>query len=153
MRSLKPILLVEDDDVDAMTVKRSLEDLEVANALVHLLNGEEALKYLRDGHNEKPCVILLDLNMPKMSGIEFLKIIKANNRLKKIPIVILTTSNEKQDIAETFSLGVSGYMVKPLDYRKFLKTIETIFLYWESSRIPEIERGIADEEPQTNNAC
>ena len=94
MRNSKPILLVEDDRVDAMTVKRALKDLNVTNLLVHTLNGEEALEYLTGEGNERPCIILLDLNMPRMNGIEFLKIIKADDELKKIPVVVLTTSEE-----------------------------------------------------------
>jgi CheY-like chemotaxis protein len=121
--------------VDAMTVKRALKDLKVENPLAHSLNGEEALKYLRSGSNESPCVILLDLNMPKMDGIEFLKIVKADEVLKKIPVVVLTTSKDKQDVAESFEHGVAGYMVKPVDYKKFVETIGTIDLYWTLSEL------------------
>jgi CheY-like chemotaxis protein len=80
MRNSRPVLLVEDDHVDAMTVKRALRELHVANPLVHTINGEEALNHLRAESNDSPCVILLDLNMPKMNGIEFLKIIKADEK-------------------------------------------------------------------------
>lgn len=136
MRNSRPILLVEDDSVDAMTVKRAFKDLNVTNELAHSNNGEEALKYLRDDSNKKPCVILLDLNMPKMNGIEFLKIAKADETLKKIPVVVLTTSRDEQDKVESFELSVAGYIVKPVDYQKFVEAIRTIDLYWTLSELP-----------------
>jgi CheY-like chemotaxis protein len=137
MRSSKPILLAEDDSVDTMTVKRALKDLKVTNQLICTTNGEEALEYLRDESNEKPCVILLDLNMPKMNGVEFLRIAKADETLKKTPAVVLTTSEEEQDVVESFDLGVAGYIVKPTDYKKFAKAIRTIELYWTLSELPD----------------
>ena len=136
MRSLKPILLVEDDDVDVMTIKRVLKDLSIGNPLINMSNGEQALEYLRTKGNKKPCVILLDLNMPKMNGIEFLTIAKADKTLKKVPVVVLTTSGQQQDIVECFKLGVAGYMVKSVDYDKFVETIRTINLYWTLSELP-----------------
>jgi CheY-like chemotaxis protein len=136
MRNLQPILLVEDDQVDAMTVKRALKDLNVTNKLVHKPDGEEALGYLRDGSSKKPCVILLDLNMPKMNGIELLKTMKADDTLKKIPVVVLTTSQDTQDKVETFGLSVAGYIVKPTDYKKFVEAMRTINLYWTLSELP-----------------
>lgn len=139
IRSSKPILLVEDDRIDAMTVKRALKDLKVTNQLVHTVNGEEALDYLRNESNKKPCVILLDLNMPKMNGIEFLKITKGEEGLKKIPVVVLTTSREEQDVTESFNLSVAGYMVKAVDYKKLTETIRTIDLYWTLSELPDGE--------------
>jgi len=129
-------LLVEDDRVDAMTVRRALKDLEVTNELVHRVNGEESLQYLRNEGNKKPCVILLDLNMPKMNGVEFLKVAKADEALKKIPVVVLTTSKQEQDVLESFNLGVAGYIVKPVDYKKFVEAIRTIQLYWTLSELP-----------------
>jgi CheY-like chemotaxis protein len=139
MRNLKPILLVEDDRVDAMTVKRALKDLNVTNLLVHTLNGEEALNYLRAESNGNPCVILLDLNMPKMNGVEFLKVVKADDVLKSIPVVVLTTSQEEQDVVESFKLSAAGYMVKPADYKKFVEAMRTIDIYWTLSELPEGE--------------
>ncbi len=137
MRNSKPVLLVEDDSVDAMTVKRAFKDLKVMNPLAHRTNGEEALEYLRDKSNEKPCVILLDLNMPKMNGNEFLKVVKADDVLKKIPVVVLTTSKEECDIMESFKLSVGGYIVKPVNYTKFVEAIRTIDLYWTLSELPD----------------
>lgn len=139
MRSSKPILLVEDDNIDAMTVKRAFKDLKVTNQLVHVVDGEEALQYLRNKNNKKPCVILLDLNMPKMNGIEFLKVKREDEELKKIPVVALTTSKEAPDINASFTLGVAGYIVKPVDYKNFVEAIRTLDLYWTLSELPDGE--------------
>ncbi len=136
MRGSNPILLVEDDTVDAMTVKRAFRDVGIVNPLAHTVNGEEALNYLRNENNKKPCAILLDLNMPRMNGIEFLKIIKNDETLKKIPVIVLTTSKAEQDKLESFNLGVAGYMVKAVDYEKFTETIKAIDLYWTLSESP-----------------
>ena len=141
MRNSKPILLVEDDRVDAMTVKRALKDLNITNPLVHTLNGEEALNHLKAESNSNPCIILLDLNMPKMNGIEFLKVIKADNELKKIPVVVITTSHEEQDIVESFRLCVAGYISKSTDYKKFVEAIRTVNLYWTLSEMPTGEQN------------
>ena len=139
MRDSRPILFVEDDSVDAMTVKRAFKDLNIANQLVHTVDGEQALEYLRSESNKKPCLILLDLNMPKMSGIEFLKIVKADETLKRIPVVVLTISKEEQDIVESFKFGVAGYIVKSVDSKKFTEAIRTINLYWILSELPSVE--------------
>lgn len=136
MRSSGPILLVEDDSVDVMTVKRALKDLRVTNELVPLGDGEAALDYLRSHSKLKPSVILLDLNMPRMNGTEFLKTIKADETLKTIPVVVLTTSNTEQDITTSFELGAAGYMVKSVDYDKFIETIRVIDSYWTLSKLP-----------------
>jgi len=132
-------LLVEDDSVDTMTVKRALKDLKVTNELICTTNGQEALEHLRDEIKKKPCVILLDLNMPKMNGVEFLRIAKADKTLKKIPVVVLTTSEEEQDVVESFNLSVAGYIVKPTNYKKFVEAIRTIELYWTLSELPDGE--------------
>jgi CheY-like chemotaxis protein len=132
----KPILLVEDDQVDIMTVKRSLKEIRVTNPLVNKENGEDALNYLRDPKNEKPCIILLDLNMPVMNGIEFLQIVKHDSQLKRIPVVVLTTSEEQQDKVNSFDLGVAGYMAKPVDYRQFVEVMRSIDAYWTISEMP-----------------
>lgn len=132
----KPILLVEDDQVDAMTVKRALKELHVTNPLTHAENGEEALAHLRDPANEVPCIILLDLNMPRMGGIELLQVIKHDETLRVIPVVVLTTSDEQQDKVESFSLGVAGYMAKPVDYHQFVEVMRSINTYWTLSEMP-----------------
>jgi CheY-like chemotaxis protein len=140
MRSSKPILLLEDDTVDAMTVKRALKDLKVTNQLVRAGNGEEAIVYLRDENNTRPCVILLDLNMPKMNGIEFLKVIKADESFKRIPAIVLTTSKDDQDRIQTYQLSVAGFIVKPVDYIKFVEAMKIIDLYWTLSEMPNVEQ-------------
>ena len=132
----KPILLVEDDRVDVMAVKRSVRELEIRNPLVVKSNGEEGLAYLNDGENPLPALILLDINMPKMNGIEFLQAIKQVDRLKRLPVIVLTTSQEDQDRFESFDLGASGYMLKPVDYEQFVDIIRSIYDYWSRS-----ERG------------
>jgi len=132
----KPILLVEDDMIDAMTVKRALKEIHVANPVVGVENGEEALDYLRNPANETPGLILLDLNMPRMNGIEFLKIAKNDESIKYIPVVVLTTSLDEIDRVDTFKLGVAGYMVKPVDYMQFVEVIKAIKLYWSISELP-----------------
>ena len=133
----KAILLVEDDQVDAMTVKRALKELRVTNPLDHVENGEEALAFLREPGRSRPCIILLDLNMPIMTGIEFLQVVKADPALKRIPVIVLTTSEEQRDVLESFDLGVAGYMRKPVDYREFVETVRSIDAYWTLSELPE----------------
>lgn len=152
MRSCKPILLLEDDTVDAMTVKRALKDLHVSNPLVRVANGEEALVYLRDDGTEKPCVILFDLNMPKMNGIEFLKIAKADEKLKRIPAIALTTSKDDQDRVSAFKLSIAGFVVKPVDYIKFVEAIRIVNLYWTISELPNSEQESANEKLQADTA-
>ena len=144
MQKPKPILLVEDDSVDAMTVKRAMRDLQVSHSIIHSVNGEEAMKYLTSPDTEKPFVILLDLNMPKMNGIEFLKVMKTHPELKTIPVIMLTTSKERQDVLDSFEFGASGYMVKPVDYSKFVEILRRIFIYWNSSELPENELLLAE---------
>lgn len=136
MQSSKPVLLVEDDSVDVMTVQRAFKELNMSNQLVSAGDGEQALDYLRDRGMARPCVILLDLNMPKMSGMEFLRIVKADDIFKTIPVIVFTTSNTAQDVAKCFELGAAGYMVKSVDYDKFIDTIRTIDLYWTLSKLP-----------------
>ena len=136
MRNLKPVLLIDDDTVNAMAVERAFKDLRIANRLVRATNGEEALKYLRSEVNEKPCIIVLDSSMPKMNGLEFLRVAKADDVLKKIPVVALTACKEEQHIVESFKLGAAGYIVKPLDYRKLVEAIRIIDLYWTLSELP-----------------
>ncbi|MFB0525776.1 MAG: response regulator [Phycisphaerae bacterium] len=136
MRNSKPILLVDDDRVDAMALERALKDVKVTNQLVHAIDGKDALQYLRSEGNEKPCIIFLDSNMPKMNSIEFLRIIKADEVLKKIPVVALTTSKNEEDVVQAFELSVAGYIIKVAEYKKFEEIVRTIDLYWTLSELP-----------------
>ena len=137
MRSKTPILVVEDDEVDAITIRRSLRDINVTNRIDITGDGEEALELLRDPTYVRPCLILLDLNMPRMSGLEFLRIVKHDAQLRRIPVVVLTTSTDDQDKIASFNLGVAGYMVKPVDYPQFVEVIRTIDMYWTLSELPK----------------
>jgi CheY-like chemotaxis protein len=132
-----PILLVEDDEVDVMTMRRALKDLHITNPLHVAGDGEAALELLRGGSVSRPCVILLDLNMPRMGGIEFLRVVKADASFRSIPVIVLTTSREESDRVETFQLSVAGYMIKPADYRQFVEVVRAIDLYWTLSELPE----------------
>lgn len=136
MTNQTPILLIEDDDLDAKTVKRALKELRVANPLARVSNGEEALAWLRDPGNSKPGLILLDLNMPVMTGIEFLKVAKADERLRGIPVVVLTTSRLDADKLASFDLSGAGYLVKPVDYPQFIEVVRAINLYWTLCETP-----------------
>ena len=141
MKNSLPVLLVEDDSVDALTVKRAFRELKLSNPLAHVTNGEEAIIYLRNQSNKRPCIILLDINMPKMNGIDFLKVAKGDERFRKIPVVVLSTSDDERDIINSYKLSVAGYIIKPVDYEKFLDTIKTIDYYWTLSKMPDVEIG------------
>ena len=136
MKSKKPVLVVEDDRIDTMTIKRIFNDLGIDNKLRFTQNGEEALCYLREESMEEPCIILLDINMPRMNGVEFLKEIKKDAMLKMIPVVVLTTSGDVKDREECFSNGAAGYMIKPAEYGDFTGVIKTIDNYWTISEQP-----------------
>jgi two-component system, response regulator len=125
------ILLIEDNPDDAGLTIRALKKYNLANHLLHLNDGEEALNFIfSDNFNVFPRVILLDLKMPKVDGIEVLRKIKSDDRKKIIPIVVLTSSKEERDIVESYKLGVNAYIVKPVDFDKFVKAISEIGLFW-----------------------
>ena len=145
MSLLKPILLVEDDFVDASTAKQALHDLRVKNPVIHKTDGEEALEYLRDQNNDKPAMILLDLNMPRINGIELLQIMKADAELQQIPVIALTVSKYEQDKLDTFDFGVAGYVIKAVDYDAFLRAMDIIIQYWAWN-------GLVEKERETSNA-
>lgn len=137
-----PILVVEDDEVDLGDILRAFKKNRITNPVYVASNGEEALAFLRhEGQysdredNTLPGIILLDINMPIMNGIEFLRIIKADNEFKKIPVIVLTTSKEDNDRLESFRLSVAGYIIKPVDFEKFVEAVKTFELYWTLSEM------------------
>jgi len=130
MNTIQPILLIEDDHVDVMTVKRGFKELSVLNTLVVTHNGEEALEYLSAPEQGLPCVILLDINMPKMNGHEFLEHLNKHSVFKNIPVIMLTSSKEQQDVDNSFEQGISGYILKPVDYQQFLFSIQVLSPFW-----------------------
>lgn len=139
MDTREPILLVEDDLVDVMTVRRCFEELNIENPLINAVDGEEVLEYLQDTKNPRPVLVLLDLNMPRMNGFEFLRAVKSDDFLKVIPVVILTTSNQSSDVLESYQLGAAGYIVKPVDYQEFVEAIGVLYNYWSSCCLPSLQ--------------
>jgi CheY-like chemotaxis protein len=119
-----------------MTTVRAFKEIGVENKVVRANNGEEALGYLKGQGNKKPCIILLDLNMPKMNGLELMQNLKTNDALKSIPVIILTTSKQEEDRDECFRLNAAGYMVKRPDYDQFVEMVEIINRYWTLSELP-----------------
>ena len=130
-------LLIEDDLIETMKFKRVLDGLEVKHTINLAENGEEALKILKQ-KAELPDVILLDLNMPKMNGIEFLKILKSDEVLRYIPAIVLSTSNNRKDILECYSIGIAGYLMKPLKYVDYKTKIENLVAYWSTNEFIKV---------------
>jgi CheY-like chemotaxis protein len=131
------ILLVEDDAVDVMNVKRSFERNHVSNPLYVAGNGIEALQMLRgDEVPRERRLVLLDLNMPKMNGIEFLQELRADPELASTPVVVLTTSNDDQDKIDAYNLNVAGYLLKPVTFTSFCERMATLNKYWTLVELP-----------------
>ncbi|MBI3509303.1 MAG: response regulator [Bacteroidetes bacterium] len=130
------IILIEDNKSDAELILRALKKNNLINRIIHLKDGEEALNYFFGNENSPakndatPKVILLDLKMPKVNGIEVLKKMKSNERTKKIPVVVLTSSREDPDIRVCYELGVNSYVVKPVQFDQFVKAVSELGLYW-----------------------
>jgi len=132
-----PILMAEDDDGDRFLTRKAMEKNRVANPLVTVENGEELLDYLyRRGKFSSsssaptPCFILLDLNMPRVDGREALKVIKSDEALKKIPVIVLTTSNAEEDILSCYGMGANSYITKPPTFEGLLKVVQSLKDYW-----------------------
>jgi CheY-like chemotaxis protein len=133
---LKPILLVEDDARDLELTLLALERTQLANEVVIMRDGAEALDYLqREGeHAERPAgnpaVILLDLKLPKVNGLEVLQAVRASEQLRSIPVVMLTSSQEESDVVRSYALGVNAYVVKPVDFKQFIAAIAELGMFW-----------------------
>src|ERR687888_2599708 len=136
MNELARILLVEDDPKDVELTLTALEEYNLANEVVVTRDGEEALDYLycrgnfntRTGDN--PAVLLLDLKLPKIDGLEVLQQIKSDEKLRMIPVVVLTSSREKRDLVASYQLGVNAYVVKPVDFHEFVNAIKELGVFW-----------------------
>ncbi|MCG6136369.1 MAG: response regulator [Nostoc sp. LLA-1] len=135
------ILLVEDDEVDVMNVKRAFKKVNITNPIYLAGNGIEALKML-NGNGQPPQIpaerrlVLLDLNMPKMGGIEFLQKLRSDPQLRTTPVVVMTTSNQDQDRVEAYKLNVAGYILKPITFSNFVEMMAALNKYWILCEIP-----------------
>lgn len=138
-------LLIEDDEDHADLVSRAMRENRVANTLSRVSNGEEAMDYLHAhgefAHAERPDVMLLDLNLPKMGGQELLRIVKSDARLASIPVVVLTTSDADVDRARAYASHANSYVVKPLDFPQFHEMVRDLGLYWSIWNSPPVPMG------------
>ena len=136
MNELGRILIVEDDPKDVELTLTALEEYNLANEVIVTRDGEEALDYLycrgnfATRTNGNPAVLLLDLKLPKVDGLEVLQQIKSNEKLKMIPVVVLTSSREERDMVASYKLGVNAYVVKPVDFHEFVNAIKELGIFW-----------------------
>ena len=136
MNTLGRILMVEDDPRDVELTMTALEEYNLANEVVVTRDGKEALDYLycrgefTSRSNDNPAVMLLDLKLPKVSGLEVLQQIKSDERLKTIPVVVLTSSHEEKDMIRSYQLGVNAYVVKPVDFHEFVNAVKELGVFW-----------------------
>ena len=137
LERLLNILLVEDDEVDVLNVRRAFQKNHITNPLFVASNGLEALEQLR-GHSipRDRRIVLLDLNMPKMNGIEFLRELRQDPELKATPVVVLTTSNDERDRIEAYNLNVAGYLLKPVTFSNFCEVMTALNKYWALVELP-----------------
>ena len=133
-----PVLLVEDDPVCVMILQRAFERCRIPNRLICAANGEEALALLRStpGSAQRPGLIFLDLNMPVMTGLEFLEIQKRDSDLKRIPVLVMTSSCQESDRRKSYELGAAGFITKPLEFDAFVSMVDTIHRYWRLCEEP-----------------
>jgi len=137
--TVKPlnILLVEDDEVDVMNVQRAFERANIHRPLFRAGDGVEALDFLRSTSSPlERRLVLLDLNMPRMNGIEFLRELRADTHLRRTPVVVLTTSDDEQDKLDAFELNVAGYLLKPVTFGRFVDLMTTLDRYWAQGELP-----------------
>ncbi|MEO9513158.1 MAG: response regulator [Flavobacteriaceae bacterium] len=127
------VLFIEDDMIETMKLQRAISKFQSKHKIIEAKNGEEAMDILKKG--DLPEIILLDLNMPRMSGIEFLTILKSDDKLKYLPTIILTTSENRVDLLKCFEIGIAGYIIKPLKYEDYESKLKKVFDYWEVSEL------------------
>ena len=143
-KNIKNILLIEDDPHDVELTLAALEEHHLANRVVVACDGAEALDYLyrrekfKNRANGHPILVLLDLKLPKVNGLEVLKIIKADEQLKIIPVVVLSSSRETPDVVECYRHGVNAYVVKPVDFAEFMKAVKLLGIFWAAINEPPI---------------
>ncbi len=128
------ILFIEDDNIETMKLQRTVTKLQLKHQITEAKNGEEALNIL-ESNAQLPDIILLDLNMPRMSGIEFLKILKADAVLRYLPTIILTTSQNRADLLECYKIGIAGYVIKPLKYEDYESKLHKVLDYWNINEL------------------
>ncbi len=128
------ILLIEDDEIEVMKLERTLTKLQLKHTVLKAKNGEHALEILR-ASSKLPDIILLDLNMPRMSGIEFLQILKNDEILQYLPTIILTTSENRADLLKCYQTGIAGYIIKPLKYEDYQLKLRKVLEYWNINQL------------------
>lgn len=128
------ILLIEDDTIEVMKFNRVLKPLALKHKIIEANNGEDALSILQTKENI-PDIIVLDLNMPKLNGIEFLRILKNDDVLRYIPSIVLTTSGNHKDVLECYRIGIAGYILKPLKYDDYVERITNLLNYWSNNEL------------------
>lgn len=128
------VLLIEDDQIEVIKLKRALSKLELEHELIEAANGEVALEVLK-GNEIHPDIVFLDLNMPKINGLEFLKILKNDDVFRYLPVIILTTSVNRKDILECYRIGIAGYILKPLKYEEYVYKIGRTLDYWSVNEL------------------
>jgi CheY-like chemotaxis protein len=148
MSVAKSVLLVDDDELDAMITRRSLRELGIGNELIHKTGGDEALEYLQACTSDLPCVILLDLNMPRMSGLEFLRRVKNDASLRSVPVVVVTTSSAAEDMKACFQLGVVECIPKHSCFGVFVESMRRIGRYCLCASAEPIASADAETMPQ-----
>jgi two-component system response regulator len=146
------ILLVEDNPNDVELTLHAFDRHKLANAIHVARDGAEAIEYLtgigpgpNGGGNQRPKVVLLDLKLPKVDGLEVLRVIRSREELRTLPVVVLTSSREERDVVESYDLGVNSYLVKPIDFDKFVETVQALGLYWVLLNEPPPKPGRPEE--------
>jgi CheY-like chemotaxis protein len=130
------VLLVEDDELDALNLRRALLPFDAINPMVHASDGVAALELLRGGVARRRLVIVLDLRMPRMNGLEFLRALRDDEELASIPVVVLTTSADRGDREEAYRLGAAGYLLKSVDPGEFKTSVRSFAEYWSHQELP-----------------